>query len=374
MHIGLDGHLRPASRLGAVLAQQGHHVVALGPIAYREQLEAPGVEFQEHEPFRFPPSRLIAAQGPVEGVVGFSAALADATALGVERLINWLFDQQVDLVVHDIHVPWARVAADFLGLPRVVSNPLFPAPGRPSQPPASVDRALARLKARRLEIGRRWGVDIGDWVATMLNRAQATISYTTQTITGVPPLDGAWSYVGPLMERRSFAPSARDRPLVYVALGTFYNYRAEVFKAVLEALNDAPVDVLVSTGRGVSKVELEPLPENVRVYEFVRSRSVLEQASVHVTHGGSGSVHESLLAGVPMVCIPQGADQYSWSERVQAVGAGELSDATAGAIRVSVDRALSGEDMRCRAREIGEELACYDGERRVAELIERVLA
>jgi MGT family glycosyltransferase len=209
----------------------------------------------------------------------------------------------------------------------------------------------------------------------MVSTGPATVSYTTKEIVGNGKLAAGWRYIGPLMDAAPLSQPAGARPFVYVALGTFFNTRAEAFRAAIDALADEPVDVLVSTGHGiVSPAQLEPLPPNVVVREFVRSREVLARASVHVTHGGCSSVHESLLAGVPMVCMPQGADQLGWSWCVEALGAGQVVEMTPAAIRAGVRRLLDDERPRRRALELGQRLGRYDGETRVAELVKRVLA
>ena len=58
-------------------------------------------------------------------------------------VIERLHAEAVELVIHDMHAQWARVAADFLGLPRIMSNP-------ESFPRSPMHRPLGRpLAARR---------------------------------------------------------------------------------------------------------------------------------------------------------------------------------------------------------------------------------
>jgi MGT family glycosyltransferase len=147
------------------------------------------------------------------------------------------------------------------------------------------------------------------------------------------------------------------------------------FKAVVSALADEPFDVLLSTGGGsVTASDLEPLPSNVSVHEFVDARQVLARSSVHVTHAGCNSVHESLLSGVPMVCLPQAFDQFELAQRVEQLGAGLISEQIPDQIRAAVRSVMESAEMRRRSAELREHLASYDGERRVREVIDRVLS
>jgi UDP:flavonoid glycosyltransferase YjiC (YdhE family) len=95
---------------------------------------------------------------------------------------------------------------------------------------------------------------------------------------------------------------------------------------------------------------------------------------VHITHCGNNSVHETLLAGVPMLCVPQAYDQFPLAGRVAELGAGLIAEEDPEAIRTGVRRLLADDAPRARARQLGRHLAAYDGEGRVAELVERALA
>ena len=76
------------------------------------------------------------------------------------------------------------------------------------------------------------------------------------------------------------------------------------------------------------------------------------------------------MAGVPMVCMPQGSDNAGWAVRIAALGAGEIVAEEPEAIRGAVRRLLEDDGPRARARELAEHFARYDG----AERLDRVVA
>lgn len=175
-----------------------------------------------------------------------------------------------------------------------------------------------------------------------------------------------------------------DEPLVYVTFGTVaagLGLWPALYAAAVDALADAPVRVLVTTGFGADASVLGPLPPRVAVAEFVPQEAVLAHASVMVTHGGYGSVLGGLRAGVPMAVAPMFADQADNAARVAAVGAGvnvqrspapmDLSPGLAAAIRTAVDRLLEDEEPRAVARELSRDMA---GHPPVASLVELVAA
>jgi MGT family glycosyltransferase len=370
VNVPYNSHTEAAIRLTRVLVRQGHEVVSWGHTRHRVQIEAAGARFEPHEP-------------EMPEVTDFMSYVASISAIADQvsgQLVEQLFAHAPDLLVHDSLVLWARVAGDYLGIPRLVSHPMFPLgeahrvkPGGEVLPPPPDQRAAtARFEASRMRVTRRWGVQI-ERDEAIHSAAPIIVAFTTEELVGASGLSPAWRFVGPLMTPPPAARS-RARPLIYVCFGTSYNKRGDLYRKVIQALADDPVDVLVSTGGGfVTAADVDPLPANVTLREFVPARDVLAQASVHVTHGGCNSVHETLLAGVPMVCIPQAFDQFGLGGRIHLLGAGVLARERQEEIGQAVRLLLDTEKARARARELGEHLAGYDGDRRVAEAIEQAL-
>jgi MGT family glycosyltransferase len=372
VHVPFYSHIQAANRLTAVLIRQGHRVVAFAPASWREEIEAYGAEFEVHEP-KMP---------QVKGHNAFVAGVLSVTEKHTEELVEKLYAHEVDLVVHDSQTLWARVAADYLGLPRIVSHPMFPIidprhiPGDRdwTLPRPDPEQARARFEASWLAIARRWGVELESSGLTH-SPADIKLSFSTEEILGHQRLDAAWRFIGPLMDPIPRASRQPTRPLIYVCFGTSFNGRVGLFTNVIQALADDPVDVLVSTGRGeVTEADLAPLPSNVTVQDFVPARETLSRASVHISHCGCNSVHESLLAGVPMLCLPQAYDQYALSRRVTQLGAGLSVDEDPLAIRGGVRLLLQSDKARDRTNRLSKHLTDYDGEDRVAKQIDRALS
>jgi MGT family glycosyltransferase len=396
VHVGWHGHVGPANRLGAVLAAAGHRVIAWAPPAFHAQLAAAGAEPRslgspgptdaDAGPVKPPPSferrRPEPGAGPalavMHGIHQLSVGLAVTALVVTDELIGELHAAGVELVVHDAMAPWGRVAAEWLGLPRLVSYPGFPPPYDLDAPP--IDPATDdRLASVRQAIAERWGVELSGSRDVLLSTGDLNTAYTTPRIAGQGAEDGSWRLVGPLMhappatagDRR--AP-AGDGPLVYMALGTVHNWRADVFRAGIEAMAGSGARLLVATGGRLPPAVFEPHAQNIAVVDRVDSRAVLAAAAVHITHGGANSVHEALAAGVPMVCLPQGDDHYLWADRVRALGAGVvLDEADPAAIREAVAAMLGDASPRRAARDLAEHLKDFPGEAEVARALDELL-
>jgi MGT family glycosyltransferase len=373
VHVPFYSHVEALMRLTNVLVRQGHEVPVWAPESYRERVGAIGARFHLHDPQM--PDGL--------GFMNYAATLAATTERLASELIQEFFDHDLDLLIHDSQVPWARVAGDYLGLPRIVSHPMFPvvSPNHLSDeeepPEPDPEAGKARFDVHWLAIAQRWGVELGE-LDSVIHTANApdetTVAFTTEKVAGDYKKGAGWHCVGPLMEPPPPRQPAGDRPFVYACLGTSFNARVSVFRKVIEGLADQPYDALVSAGGGiVSAADFSALPPNVELRDFVPGREVLARASVFITHCGNNSVHESLLAGVPMVCVPQAYDQFPLADQVQNLGAGVISAEDPESFRAAVEWSLTDEGTRARLHELREHLLSYDGEGRVAALIEQVL-
>lgn len=164
-----------------------------------------------------------------------------------------------------------------------------------------------------------------------------------------------------------------DTPLVYVTLGTVAGTlpaTVAAYRAALDAVQDLPVRVLLTTGHGTDPARLGPIPANVHVEAWVPQRDILSSAAAVLCHGGSGTTFGALAAGVPLVIMPMFADQPSNARLVAAAGAGLViqphpsADPTVAAIgaeesleaRAAVERVLTDSSYRRGAARLAREM------------------
>jgi zeaxanthin glucosyltransferase len=355
-------HLGAMLRLADVLARQGHELIIWAPEERRSAVEDLGARFEPSV------SEIPRVPGPV-----LAAELASLTEREAELLIPRLHGHDLDLVIRDSQTPWALVAAQYLGIPRIVSHPMFPMFGSGAGDPIGEQlepEARERFERSWLSIARRWGIELADVRGLYHRTDEPTLAFTTEEILGDQELPPSWRCVGPLLPPPPPVRTADVPPLVYACFGTAQNRRTELFRVVIAALAGQPVRLVISAGgRTLTGEELGPLPANVTVHEFLESREALAGASVHVTHGGCNSVHESLVAGVPMVCLPQAFDQIPLSARVAELGAGVVAAENPDEVRAGVLQLLRDAGPRLSAHGISQRLSRYDGEARVAAAV-----
>jgi MGT family glycosyltransferase len=106
----------------------------------------------------------------------------------------------------------------------------------------------------------------------------------------------------------------------YVTFGTLFNSNLGLFRLVLDALADEPIDVVMTVGRDQDPGEFAPIPANARVEQFIPQAEILPSCSAVVHHGGAGTTFGALAHGVPQVILPQGADNYEQAAMCESAG------------------------------------------------------
>lgn len=106
------------------------------------------------------------------------------------------------------------------------------------------------------------------------------------------------------------------RPIVVVSLGTFLAARTDVLSRIAAALRRVDVRVAMAIGQAEPSA-LGELPPDWLVRASLPQVTLLERASVLVTHGGNNSVTEALTFGVPMLVLPFSTDQFDGAASVE---------------------------------------------------------
>ncbi|WP_028935157.1 glycosyltransferase [Pseudonocardia spinosispora] len=283
----------------------------------------------------------------------------------VADLVPLLETDRPDLVIYGMGATGAAMAAQLAEVPAVCHT--F---GRYSTDPPfdSIYRTLtataAQLGVRNAELP-----SFGDPVIDICpDSAQNAGFVTAVRRTALRPV--GWSPPGSSLPD-GVATSDRGRPLVYLTLGTAMG-TVEVLREAIAGLAPLDVDVLVATGPSITADDLGVVPGNVRVEQWVAQSRLLEHVDLVVHHGGSGTTLGAFGAGVPQLMLPQGADQFSNTELVAAlgVGAGLLDEhAHASAISTLARHLLADPAVAAAAGRLAAEVARMASPAEVAALL-----
>ena len=164
-------------------------------------------------------------------------------------------------------------------------------------------------------------------------------------------------------------------PLVYVTFGTVFNRDHTVFRRVLEALARLPVEVVVTVGKNNDPAAFGPQPKTTRIFQFVPQNTLLPHCRAVVAHGGAGTFLGALAHGIPLLFMPQSADQFYNASRAVAAGAAlslTPEHASVEAIAGAVARILGDPAIAAAAQGAAKQLAAMPGPAEVVTRIERM--
>ena len=180
-----------------------------------------------------------------------------------------------------------------------------------------------------------------------------------------------YAFVGPSVFSNVLPEKKKERPLIYISMGTVINDRIDFYSKCIEALKNLNVDVIISCGIAINREELGALPDHIQVYPYVDQLAVLAKADAFITHCGMNSVSESLYMAAPMVLYPQTSEQYAVARRVTEIGAGiMLKDASSEGIRAAIQEILNNKAYGNAAAECSADFRACPGTVGAAEFIE----
>jgi UDP:flavonoid glycosyltransferase YjiC (YdhE family) len=184
-------------------------------------------------------------------------------------------------------------------------------------------------------------------------------------------------FVGPIREPVAHEPWPRrsqDRPFVLVSLSSMFQGQESTLRNICEALSVLPIEVLVTTGRGIAPDALS-VSGNVEARSFVPHDAVLPSVDLVVTHAGFGTLMYSAGAGKPTLCLPNGRDQNDDAARVEALGLGRTlsPDAPPAAISSAVMDMLGDDALRAASRSFASGVSRFGELTHAADLIERAV-
>nr|WP_042182102.1 glycosyltransferase [Kibdelosporangium sp. MJ126-NF4]CEL14465.1 Glycosyltransferase [Kibdelosporangium sp. MJ126-NF4] len=180
----------------------------------------------------------------------------------------------------------------------------------------------------------------------------------------------------PGSELPEWVTEPRDRPLVYVTMGSVPFAEHDRLRATIDGLAGLPVDVLVSVGDKNDPAEWTGLPESVRVTGFVRQDLVLPHVDVAVHHGGSGTTTGCLANGVPQLALPWMADQFPNALAIDIARVGlslQYHEVTAPTVEHAVRELLDTKGYSARSQAFRETIEAMPSPSEVAAYLETLV-
>ncbi len=151
-------------------------------------------------------------------------------------------------------------------------------------------------------------------------------------------------------------------PTLYVSLGTvrLFNHLS-LFQRLLEELVKEDIELVVTVSELHDPATLGELPPTAHIEQWLPLAPILPRCDAVLCHAGTGTTLAALTAGLPLVLVPQGADQFTNAASCQAAGVGRAlmpADFIATAVRDAVRSVLEPSSAeRTVAQHIAAEIA-----------------
>jgi MGT family glycosyltransferase len=384
-HIAMVGipavsHVLPSLEVIRELVARGHRVTYANDPAVHDLIAATGAE-----PVNCTSVLPVADNNWPEDPIAAMGLFLDDAVQALPQLRAAYDHDRADLYLYDIGAYAARALAESQGRPILQLSPTLVAWKSYDQDVAAHLWRLPGADAYRARFAQ-WLTGCGasttdvDAFSGRPARALALIpramqphadQVDTDTVTFVGPC------LGPLRDGDGWTHPADAGNVLLISLGSASTRRPEFYRHCLAAFGDRPGwHVVLQIGKYTDPRELGAIPPNVDVRSWVPQRAIMEQADAFVTHAGMGGCGEGLLAGVPMIAVPQAAEQFINADRLVELGVArriDTPDATAETLRTALSELVADPEVGRRSARLRADARAEGGTTRAADLIEHML-
>ena len=132
----------------------------------------------------------------------------------------------------------------------------------------------------------------------------------------------------------------------------------------------------MSIGKTLKKEQLGVIPNNFNIYNFVPQIEVLKRTDLFITHGGMNSTSEAMYFGVPLIVVPQVANQPIVEKRIEDLELGRVinkNNISSNIIRNYANEILNDDRYKDNMMKMRTKVRQAGGENRAVELINDLL-
>ena len=353
---GSEGHINPTIAVVQELISRGEEVVYFSIEAFRERIKKTGADVRTFDGQKFLKAFISGGRNYLTERINGLLHTADII---IPSVLEQIQGEQFDYIIHDSMFGCGRLLSQILKLPAINSCTSF------AQTERSFERMFEQISqnipteiAKRINndfqiltttIKEKYGVEITSPYEVFCNPALLTIVYTTREFQPFGEVfDQTYKFVGPSISTQSTKENfdfttIKGKSPIYISLGTVFNQAIDFYKLCFKAFENTDHTVVMSIGEKTQISDLGEIPKNFIVKNYVPQTEVLKYTKLFITHGGMNSTNEGLYYGIPLIVIPQSADQPVIAQQVANLESGitlQMQGLTASQLSETVDRVL----------------------------------
>ncbi|MHC2834013.1 macrolide family glycosyltransferase [Bacillus sp. F9_6S_D1_P_5] len=385
INTGSEGHINPTLQVVEELISRGEKVVYFSIESFRERIEKTGATVRTIDEQKFIKAFLSGGRNYLPERINGLLHTADVI---IPNILEQIEGEHFDYIIHDSMFGCGRLIAQILKLPAINSCTSF------AQDEKSFEQMLDHLSKNipvevqgkihndfeRLTkgIAEKYSVEINSPYEVFCNPAPLTIVYTIKEFQPFGDMfDETFKFVGPSIpaqvkdEEFDFTTIEEKSP-IYISLGTVFNEALDFYKLCFKAFENSNHTIVMSIGNKTKISDLGEIPKNFIVKNYVAQTKLLTYTKLFISHGGMNSTHEGLYNGIPLIVIPQSADQPVIAKQVENLGAGvklSMKELTVEQLRESVELVLNNPSFKEVALNLKESFQKSDGYKQAADEI-----
>ncbi|MGG0456352.1 macrolide family glycosyltransferase [Bacillus mycoides] len=385
INAGSEGHINPTVQVVEELISRGEEVVYFSIEAFRERIEKTGATVRTIDDQKFIKAFLSGGRNYLPERINGLLHTADVI---IPSVLEQIEGKHFDYIIHDSMFGCGHLIAQILKLPAINSCTSFAQDEKSFKQmldhlskniPVEVnDRIHIDFQNLTKGIKEKYGVEIKSPYEVFCNPAPLTIVYTTREFQPFgEAFDESYKFVGPSLstqlrkENFDFTAIEGESP-IYISLGTVFNEASTFYKLCFKAFENTDYTIVMSIGEKTKISDLGEIPKNFIVKNYVPQTKVLTYTKLFITHGGMNSTNEGLYNGVPLIVIPQSADQPVIARQVENLGAGvtlQMQGLVESQLRESVDLVLNNSSFKETALNMKESFRKSGGYKQAADEI-----
>ncbi|WDV48103.1 glycosyltransferase [Clostridiaceae bacterium M8S5] len=371
VNIPYTGHIIPTLGLAEELIRRGHKVSYILSEDWRSKIEAIGADF-------IPYNEKMKTSDEIEKLCYLTAYITGLeVGKGYELLIYeaWFFLGEA--LGAKLNIPTIKLFTTF-ALNKNVAHDLI---CESNNLKVFLDEEIRIWHTKHLV--REIEIKENDFLDEMIyNIPDMNIVFTSKWFqVDAESFDKRYNFVGAsisMNETSSFIETqiSDSNPIIYISLGTIYNKQLNFYKACIHEFANKNYNVIISVGSKYSIKSFGKLPKNIYVFPYVPQKEILKKTLLFITHGGMNSINEALYYGVPMIVIPQDADQPFNARRVKEMNLGTCIqiDDILNNLYLTVEKTINDRKISKNVQYAQKQLQNAGGIKKAADLIEGCLS